>query len=483
MKELLKNTIKIGTTEVALILVGVIKNKYLAVTVGPIGYGMYSILDSFFGFFLAFSGGWLAIPTMKYISELRSKNNEGSIQSILNFCFSVTFLSSLFFVALFFIFSDFFLTHFISKDIAFEYYALFAASFLGVSLNSVMQSYFQGMLFVNETIFRKIVLRIFDVASAVILVLLFGLTGFFLNVFVVAFFGLFIFIYKSSKHKPKIVWPDLKDALHKKVITFGGLNLFIGIFSLISMHLQKLIVLRFLDIATLGLYRAALTFTGYLAIVGTSSHFFMDSKAAEELSNIERNKRLNDYTKLIVISSIIIFIPGILFSDTIIHLLYSKKFLELSPFLYVFIFAQYFLNIQLGIQANIVGLEKFKIYTFATLLAYAIIVIIPYFFLKEYGIKVLGIASIITSIEQILILSLYLYLKNKIAFSKYSLFLIFAGILLLIMAVFLIKQTLTYQIVFYTISVFITYFLFTKNDKEKILLFINTRIRPRKKTE
>jgi PST family polysaccharide transporter len=477
MKDLLKSTVKIGSTEIALIIVGVLKNKYLAVTVGPEGYGLFSILDSFFGFFLIFAGGWLSTPVMRYVSDYRSRDKQNEVRQILNFAFSITLFTSLFFISVFFIFSDFIINTFIDRDVSFQYYALFAASFLGTSLNSIMQAYFQGMLMVNETIYRKIVLRLFDVISAVVLVLLFGLTGFFINVLVIAFFGLFIFLYKSNENRPKIAWPDFKNELYKKVMHFGSLNLFIGIFNLISIHLQRIIVVRFLDMLSLGLYRAASTFTNYLALVGTSMQFMFNAKASEAISVDERNKRLNDYIKVIVLSSILLFVPGILFSDTVIHTLYSKKFLQLGPILYVFIIAQYLLNIQLGIQANIVGLERFKIYTIVTLIAYSLVITIPYFFLKKYGIKILGYTLIITSIEETFVLSLYLYLKEKVYFNKYSLLIIFIGLVLMLGSVFFVNTRIYYRLFFYILSLVVFYFLITKRDKEQILVFVNTKLK------
>lgn len=477
MKNLLKSTLKIGTTEIALVLVGVLKNKYLAVTIGPEGYGLFSILDSFFNFFLIFAGGWLSTPVMKYVAEQRSQNNRENSKQILDFAFSVTLLSSLTFVAIFFLFSKFFINNLIDENVNFTYYSLFAASFLGTSLNSILQAYFQGMLMVNETIFRKIALRLFDVLSAVALVLLFGLTGFFINVLVVSFFGLFLFIYKSNESKPKLKWPEFKNQLNLKVMQFGKLNLFIGVFNLISIHLQRIIVIRFLDILSLGLYRAANTFTNYLAIVGTSMQFVFNAQASEKISIDERNKRLNDYVKIMVLSSILLFVPGILFSDTIIHCLYSKKFLQLGPVLYVFIIAQYLLNIQLGIQANIVGLERFKIYTVVTLVAYLLVVIIPYFFLKEYGIKVLGYTIILTSIEQTLILSLYLYIKEKIHFNRYSLLIIFVGVLLMCLSVLFVNTKIYYRATFYICSLLIFFLLITKNDKLKIKTFLASKLK------
>ena len=48
MKQLLKTTAALSTTEVVLMVVALIKNKYLAVAIGPEGFGIYGLLLSFF---------------------------------------------------------------------------------------------------------------------------------------------------------------------------------------------------------------------------------------------------------------------------------------------------------------------------------------------------------------------------------------------------------------------------------------------------
>jgi O-antigen/teichoic acid export membrane protein len=96
LKALIKSTAAFGSTELALTIVAFIKNKYLAVAIGTDGFGIYSLLTSFFDFFILFAGGWLATPTMKYISEFRGKKDHSNIQESINFSFSLSFYSSMF---------------------------------------------------------------------------------------------------------------------------------------------------------------------------------------------------------------------------------------------------------------------------------------------------------------------------------------------------------------------------------------------------
>lgn len=50
MKELIKNTGLISSSDFLLVGVSIIRNKFLSVNIGPEGFGAFSLLSSFFGF-------------------------------------------------------------------------------------------------------------------------------------------------------------------------------------------------------------------------------------------------------------------------------------------------------------------------------------------------------------------------------------------------------------------------------------------------
>jgi O-antigen/teichoic acid export membrane protein len=321
---------------------------------------------------------------------------------------------------------------------------------------------------VKETVFRRILIRIFDLVSIVLLVLLFNLLGFFINILLVSIFGFFIFFWQIKKYRPRLVFPDFKNEINRKIISFACVNFFLSFFDMLSLYLQRLLITRYVNISALGLYRAAIVLNNYLGLVSRSSQFYYFSSMAEDISSIERNKRLDDYLKMVVLSSILTFIPLILFSDIIIPFLFSGNFISLSPILYVFIIAQYLLGVQLGIQAIIVGLVRLKIYAIVTLLAYFLMVAIPYFLLKKIGIISLGIAAIVASFEQIVILSIYLNKRDNVRFSNYSSFLIFTGLLLVTLSILISRFFISWRILFCSFNTILVFFLMTSEDRKKI---------------
>ena len=85
MKNLVKTTAAIGLTEVLLMFVALARNKYLAVTIGPEGFGIYGLLSSFFMMIAVFAGTWMATGTIKYTSEYQAKGDKESLNSVFSF--------------------------------------------------------------------------------------------------------------------------------------------------------------------------------------------------------------------------------------------------------------------------------------------------------------------------------------------------------------------------------------------------------------
>ena len=101
MKQLIKTTTGIGATEIVLVLVAIVKNKYLALTIGVDGLGIFGLVQSFFNIFIIFAGYWLATGVTKYTSEFYKKNDILENRKIFSFSISITLLISLFLCIIF----------------------------------------------------------------------------------------------------------------------------------------------------------------------------------------------------------------------------------------------------------------------------------------------------------------------------------------------------------------------------------------------
>jgi len=113
-------------------------------------------------------------------------------------------------------------------------------------------------------------------------------------------------------------------------------------------------------------------------------------------------------------------------------------------------------------------------------IAYLIIIFVPYFFFKNYGIISLGISIILSSVEQIIVLSVYLNKYNKVGFSRYSWKIISVGLILLSSSVLLIDYLPVWRFLYCFFCIMTVYFLLSSADKKILFAEIQKKINRKK---
>lgn len=459
-----------GSTQLSLIIVSIVRNKYLAINIGPEGFGLFSLLSSFFQLGDIIAGAGLGTATIKYISECnRNKDKEG-VQNIFDFSFSVVFILAFIVTIIFILFYNFFKEVFLTDSVSFFYYVLFASSYFGTILSSVFISLLNGLILTNSMAKRKFFTSVFNLCSILVLVYFFQLTGFFLSILLTSIFSLYLFYLASIKViNVKFIRPKFSSSIAKKIMSFSFVDFFLIFINYGTTYLQRIIVVRVLDMSSLGIYSSALSFNKYLGVVSDGSLFYFFPKMSESLSTDERNKVLNDYFRLTIMPSVLISLFAILLGPYVIPLLFSSKFNELNKIFYVFVLAQFVLSVQTGYMYTVVGMAKLKIHTIATIIAHLIIVIIPFLFIQQFGVIILGIAMIVSSSIHILINSIYLYLGYKTHMSKSNFSLFTLSVILILLSNIIRDYSLGTKILFVLVSIIVVAKHINKNEWVSII--------------
>jgi O-antigen/teichoic acid export membrane protein len=471
LKQLVKSASLIGFTEVAMVVVSIVRNKYLAVTIGPEGFGVYSLLSSFFGFMSIFAGVWLATPTMKYISEYNSNNDKDSVQKVFDFSFVIVFFVATLITILFFVFAKVIKNAFLSPEVIFLHYALFAASYISTSLTSVFRSLFQAFKLIKKVVIIRIISNIFNLITVVILVYFFDLSGFFINILVSSLFLLFLF-WRDGKNivKVRIVKLNFKEQISKKILSFGSVNIFLGFINLFSEYLRRIVIIRYTNMSVLGLFQASFGLTKYLGVISDGANFYYVPKMSENMSMGERNKALNDYLRIILLSGSLFSVVAILFGRMAINILYAKSFLPLADVFYIFVIAQFLVSIQLGFQGIIVGMAKLRIHSVVTTITHILIVVIPLLLLKKYGLWAVGFGAVVASAQHILINFTYLRKRIGIKIRLDNIILILMAVLFIGMSVVMEDVLIYYKFV---IIVILSLLLLMNLKKEEKVFMVN----------
>lgn len=413
MKTLLKTTAAIGTTEILLMGVALARNKYLAVTIGPEGFGIYGLLNSFFMMIAVFAGTWMATGTTKYVAESHAAGDQEAANKVFTFSVATTAGIALLLTAILVVERKWFLVQFLSGDVKENYYLIFCVAFVAINLRLVLLAVLQGMRRVREMVISRWSIAGLDLIFVVVLVLLFGLTGFFVSLLLSALWAAVVMIWAvRRKEGLQLRRISYQEPVIRLLLSFGGVNLFLALINLGSQYLQRVIVVSNMDISSVGLLQAGVALMAYLGVVNRGTMFYYFPKMSEVMGNNLRNNKINEYLRFILIVSIPLSVLAILFGRWAILLLYSSAFAPLSSVFCLFVIGQFLNSVGGTFQMAIVGMARLKMHTVSSVAIHSLWVIVPVLLVRKYGIGALGMGFIAGGIAGPLMN--YFYLRRRI---------------------------------------------------------------------
>lgn len=419
MKNLYKTTAVISLTEVLLMFVALARNKYLALTIGPEGFGIYGLLSAFFMMIAVFASTWMATGTIKYTSEYQAKGDKESLNSVFSFSTIIATVIGVFLTIILILWRKWFIITFLSNDINEIYYLIFCAAFIAICLRPIFLGILQGLKRIKEVVITRWSIAIFNLLFTIILVWFWDLTGFFISLLVNAIFAITILYWGIKRNGGlqlnKFSWQDPTIRL---LLMFGSVNFFLAIINLSSQYLQRSIILYNMDIGAVGLFQAGVALMGYMGIINRGSAFYFFPKMSEKLDSTSRNKMINDYLRFLLLFSIPISVLAILFGKWAIILLYSSEFIPLASVFFLFVIGQLIGSIGGVFQSTVVGMAKLKIHTISSFVIHSLWVVVPFLLIYKYGIGALGLAFILGSFAGGILNWLYLRNKIKLRFNK-----------------------------------------------------------------
>jgi O-antigen/teichoic acid export membrane protein len=476
MKKILKNAAAITFSEFFLVGVAILRNKYLALSIGPNGFGLYSLLNSFFSMFSVFAGTWIGAGTTKYIAEYNNENDREKMNQIYTFSiFSIIIIGSVFTI-IFILFRKYFITHFLSLEVLEFYFLLFAAGFIGMNLGQLFISILQGVTKIKMVIQSRLINSVMDVLFVVGFIWIFQVQGFFISIFISSIFSSLIFYFYIKKSGFKICRFSFKQSIIKKLISFGGISLYTGLINLGSVYLQRILIVQKLGINSLGLFQAAFSIMTYAGLIIRGANFQLLPAMSKRLENSNYISLLNNYLSFILLITIPISVFAIVFGQMIITLLYSENFLQMISFLYWFIIAQFLTNIMTCLQTTIVGMAKLKIHAIAVTGIHLLWVICPAFLLGKMGIASVGIGFILGSMIGGIVY--FIYLRNRIGyfFTKRVQHLFIYGVIVILISIGIRDTHALIHILFVLIVLYITFMFLNDGERRQMKNMIFKRL-------
>lgn len=477
MYSLIKRTAYISMTEVSLVVVAFARNKYLAVKIGPEGFGIYGLLQSFFSVVSIFSGVFLSQAVTKYISEYNQKNDIQSVKNIAMFATFLTTIISVIITIIFLVNRNTITNLFLSEEVLSGYFFFFTISFLGNSLRPIFEAVFQGLKKIKTVIIFRFVLSIADLFFVILLVSFFNLIGFFSSIFISSILIIFLTI-KFFKHEFKnFSFPLINERSIKKLLLFGLSGFFLGAFYLGGQYFLRLIILRNINIEAVGLFTAAMAIVGNMGIINRGIMFNFFPEISETLTEENRNNKINSYLRFILLINIPLTTIVILFGKQILLLLFSSEFLPLTDIFFWFALVYFFGSIATLFYFNLMGMGLVKDFALFGILGIFLFLAVPILLIKEYGLVSIAFGYLLSYLVTILCYYWFLHIKTNFRFLRniFSLFLL--AILTLSISIIYKDSNLYVRIFIGIISVLLTGVLIKKEEYNNLFVVIKSKVR------
>jgi O-antigen/teichoic acid export membrane protein len=464
----------VSFSEILIILILLIRNKYLAVNIGPVGLGIFSLLTSFFTLLSVFGGAWLQTGAAKLIAEY--KNDNETKLKIYSFNIIAVTIISIIITIISFVFFTQIKEHFLSKDIPFLYYALFAAGFIGLCIKPVLNSILQGLKKAKMVSYYRGISAVIEIILIVILIKLFNLDGFFISIFISSILTSILLFWAVSKlFNKKIMMPSYKENVTKNILRFGYYHIGLTFFDYGNNFIQRFLIIRQLDIASVGIYQAGISIMNFMGILNRGIIFNVFPEMSQNLDKEHRIKSINNYLKFSIIINMPIIITAMFFSQQIIPLLFSDKFNKVNEFIYFLILAQFFNIIADLFQVTTIALSALKIHTYFTTFTQIIILVVSLFLINKLGLIALALAVLISSIMRVILYGRYIVKTLKYNFFSKIIFYLVYLITALTVSILLKDVDLSFKITLDFLFIASLFFFITSNERKYLISMVKNR--------
>lgn len=453
-KQILKNTGIVGGSQIASILIGIIRTKVIALLLGPIGIGYIGVLQNILDLVRQATGFGINFSGIKDVAESNSKNDLHRLSKTVTILHSWAFWTGMLGTVLTIIFCVPISIYSFGDSSHALSIAIISISILILSVSDGRLAVLQGLRRINLTAKATFYGAILSTIITLPLYWLLGVDGIVPGILVISLSAFCLSWWFNKDVKLKKV--DLSIAeIFKGGTKMARLGFFItitGIMAAITLYVVRSFLLNKMNIDAVGCFQACwMIATLYLGIILNAmlADFF---PRLTEISNdnIAANRLINEQLEIAFLVASPIIVGIIVFAPLIIMILYSNKFLLAIPVLQWLIAGTFFTIISWPL--GVLFLAKSKgVFSFMTEMVWSFVfLIILYFGWDFYRFNTIGYAYVCAcAVRFFLVYWSTIYLSNfKFSFIN-ARHIFFLG---LIVIATLINVCFFLNIVQYTIS-------------------------------
>ncbi|MCM8790645.1 MAG: hypothetical protein NC938_02985 [Candidatus Omnitrophica bacterium] len=432
MKKILKITSVMGVATLIKIFAGLIRAKFLAWQLGPIGIGLAGQAQMFSVFAVQLCSLNIAMGVTKGVSERLAKNDRASLPLVTDSANTFQFIAAMLFIVAVLPFTVP-LTKFVFADAKYWPY------FVGIALTTPFAVYLLGMATPIFYAFGKIadytkltiLYTAVGLAILVVSVYFFGLDGIFVQIItlgLLSFLFSLYFLRKRLSFVPGYNFSLLRGrearAASVELFKYSVMSFLPGNVTMLVMLFIRGLFLKQYGIEANGFFQVAYALSAYYLPFVTNAlwgHFYPEMCALGEKKDV--NRSLNEFARFAIFASTAIAALCIIFRRYMILILFSSEFMKAYDLLAIQAIGDIFFVLFYMFNTSLIARKKFDGiiwiqtigYNVALLGSYFVLRIIPFVDFRSFN-----IAIALTNILFVVAQAAYFHLDTGFSFTKHN---------------------------------------------------------------
>lgn len=421
-KNIFKTTFLFGFVRVFQIFTGIIKNKIVAILLGPEGVGIIGIFSNSINLLQSGAGLGISQSAVRDISEANGSNNYSKFSHIISLTNKVILFTCLLGIIITIVLSPY-LSKWTFGDNNYTIAYIWLALVVGLNILTEGQlAILKGMRQMRALAKASMIGSIVGLITAVPMYFFFGKSGIVPSFIITAFSAVFFSNFYVRKIKYEKITFTLKQIKKESspMVKMGTALMLVGFLGLLFDLLIAVYVRYKGGIETVGFYRAGTTIiASYFGIVLSS----MTTDYYPRISSVNHDnvKIKDELIRQSEVGLILIFPIAVLFvflSPIIIQILYSKLFIQTISYTDYAIIATIIIVCSNNMGMILLAKQETKIFTIYSLLHRLIFIPIYLLLFNQYGLIGLGISYLLDALVQFFVYGIILKFKYQIHLNR-----------------------------------------------------------------
>lgn len=403
---ILKYTSIFGSVQGLNIVAGLVRNKIIAILLGPSGMGLISLLNTWQGFVCQVTNLGISFGAVPRLSELYDEGNDAKLLHRIMVIRTWSVLTAIIGFVFCIIASPFISQMIDSNPNHIFYLVLIAPSVAILAITGGETAVLKATRRLGALAKVQMVAAIASVLVSLPFYYILGIGGIVPVMIVMAFITMVVTIFYSYRQYP------FRISLSRQVLTDGRSMIQLGVAFVVAAiigSLAELLIRLFLNyhnqMGEVGLYNAAYTLTiSYAALVLASletDYFPRLSASAHDLQTAQMivNRQMEVLFLLLapMLTALMVFLPWL------VPLLYTEQFLSIVPMAQIMVIAMYFKALSVPVCFMPLAFQESRFYLLLEI-SYWLYFLMFFFICYElWGLRGVGIAWVIAHVVEWLV--------------------------------------------------------------------------------